>query len=279
MLKEEGHLFRTIKLILSVSSRRMWGKIFTKPTTEKGEGTMKRESDGINGGGMRCRQAFTLIELLVVIAIIAILASMLLPALSQARNAAKAINCTSNQKQCMTAIHMYLEDSNQILPTLVYETAAGNFCGWFHYVNGAGYLPSTEVPICPAQDMRMHDSESQIKVWSHYGANMYAYINGVRGDANGAGRFYIKKITSTGNWEIYLSGKKIHQASEMVLLSDTINFWNPDNRFPVGYFWANAHYIALLHNRKTNVAFFDGHCQVFGKSEFNNKVMPTVYMY
>ena len=108
---------------------------------------------------MSRQRAFTLIELLVVVAIIAILASLLLPALAGAKVSARKVLCMNNQKQIALATMMYGDDFNGQFPRPPLPTT-----DWIKSMIAAGYFESLKSFEDPAEHEGPHDHSDLRKV-------------------------------------------------------------------------------------------------------------------
>lgn len=106
------------------------------------------------------KKAFTLIELLVVIAIIAILAAILFPVFSQAREKARQTSCLSNEKQIGLGLMMYTQDYDETYPTAyryknnTETTNGGSAGGYVHYsAMVQPYIKSDKIWVCPSDKL------------------------------------------------------------------------------------------------------------------------------
>src|SRR5690242_6471476 len=126
------------------------------------------------------RSGFTLIELLVVIAIIAILAAILFPVFAQAREQARKANCLSNCKQLGTAMQMYAQDYDDMLPG--WDNPGGTPLaaqwGWAIVVPLLdAYVKSPKVWTCPSglNTTAFLQGPKGAQVLVDYGYNEYIY--------------------------------------------------------------------------------------------------------
>src|SRR4051812_28199869 len=130
---------------------------------------LKRETQGK-------RFAFTLIELLVVIAIIAILAAMILPALANAKERAKRIQCTSQLRQLHQACQMYAGDNSDWYPIWGNATHTNNVIGGLWYTR---YIYSGPANLRVPQDLGQG-----IALGGGYNNLGYLYANKYVGDGH-----------------------------------------------------------------------------------------------
>jgi prepilin-type N-terminal cleavage/methylation domain-containing protein/prepilin-type processing-associated H-X9-DG protein len=247
---------------------------------------------------------FTLIELLVVMAIIAILASLLLPALSQAKARGQSTACLNNEKQMGYSLLMYVGENGGHYPFSVYVPAANAKNGMFWFDALAPYLGNaawgTNVFKCPSYKGKLFYKGKLLEGWGDTPNNTvasamgsYAYnADGANAVAIGATGMFPGGLgsihTSISRWAA-ISESAVKVPADMYALGDSklmktlpgMSIGGPSNiggfsQYETAFWWDNNPWgeesLALVQHKGYNMLFVDGHAGlikpefVFGKS-------------
>lgn len=204
------------------------------------------------------RARFTLIELLVVVAIIGILASMLLPALTKARDSARGTKCMGNLKQISMAGQMYRDEYEGYLPP-AYMEIDSQWHSWTSYLFLGQYMgiqhhnrvPGGSVFFCPAARGLAVDSNADGFKIAGYGQNAHLGQEYSNLERLSRAAYPTALLTHVD----CMSERWSFSGGNYFGWYDTVAFVDKNNWTAEGAKWNYS----KRHNQRTNLAFADGH--------------------
>jgi len=241
---------------------------------------------------MNHQRAFTLIELLVVIGIIAILAAMLLPVLSSAKQKGYQTHCLNNQRQLATGMKLYVDDNEDAFPGMGSRSNGYRSEDWIYWrTNSALFPPVEKSPIirsladanssmlrCPKDDLTERQAYGSR---DSYGPYLYSYsLNGyglspdnsdigLGDEANpnyGMSSVIAGDVTSP-KIQLFKESRILNPAIK-IMLAEERGSLNPndnpsDDAFITDGRWMPQNdLLTIRHGKKGNVAFADSHAQL-----------------